>query len=113
MRPLFGSPCARWSAKTLCAMAVITVSSTFSGACSFDYDCRGGSKCLRARGALEGVCAGGVRPGNLNDDRPASRISDPNGTLGDTCTLDVECGPGSGCVKATGGVQGVCLRSNR
>ncbi len=77
--------------------------------CSFDTDCSPGSVCLKQGGALYGVCAGGIMPGNRNDRQPVYAPLDPNGTYGATCSWDTDCGPGSHCLKS-GGIYGVCVR---
>lgn len=87
-------------------------------ACSFDTDCNPGSKCVKASGSLEGVCVGGISPGNVNDDnfrtnnipsnqRPATDI---NGTYGNTCSFNSDCGPGYVCNKSSGSIDGTCLK---
>lgn len=76
-------------------------------ACQFDTDCEPGSRCVKGRGAVYGVCAGGLFPGNSNDDRPARFFPDINRTYGDTCQFDVDCGPGGKCVKS--GIYGTCM----
>ncbi len=38
-------------------------------------------------------------------------LADPldlNGTTGDTCSFDPDCGPGSKCLKSSGSISGVC-----
>lgn len=79
-------------------------------ACSFDTDCDPGSKCLKGRGELYGVCAGGISPGNKNDRQPVSAPLDTNRTYGNTCSFDTDCGPGSKCAKQSGSIEGVCLK---
>lgn len=97
-------------------------------ACSFDTDCSVGSKCLKKSGALNGVCVGGMNPGNRYDREPVynsldlnrgSRRSgstgdargrqDSDGTYGDTCSFDTDCGVGSNCVKQSGQLYGTCM----
>ncbi len=78
-------------------------------ACSWDTDCEPDSRCLKSRGAMYGVCAGGIMPGNDNDREPVYAPLDPNGTYGATCSWDTDCGPGSHCLKS-GGIYGVCVR---
>ena len=80
-------------------------------ACSFDTDCSPGSKCVKASGQIYGVCAGGISPGNANDRQPVYSPLDPNRTTGNTCSFDIDCGPGSKCVKSQSSIYGVCLRS--
>lgn len=79
-------------------------------ACSFDTDCSPGSKCAKAPGSLDGVCLGGISPGNKNDSRPVYAPLDVNRTYGNTCSFNTDCGPGSVCVKQ-GGIEGVCMKS--
>lgn len=79
-------------------------------ACTFDTDCQPGSRCLKASGALYGVCGGGMFPGNSNDRQPVRSPTDPAGTYGNTCNFDVDCGPGNRCAKASGSIAGVCLK---
>ena len=79
-----------------------------ASACQLDTDCEVGSRCLK-RGGIHGVCYGGLSPGNRNDRQPVYDPLDPNRTVGNTCSFDVDCGPGSVCAKK-GGIDGVCLR---
>ena len=92
----------------LFALALFAPLTTF--ACSFDTDCSPGSKCVKASGQLYGVCAGGLFPGNKNDRQPVFSPVDPNGTTGNTCSFDTDCGPGSKCVKGSGSIYGACFR---
>lgn len=78
-------------------------------ACAFDTDCNPGSQCAKASGSLYGVCVGGISPGNSNDREPVRAPLYVNGTYGNTCSFNVDCGPGSVCVKR-GGIEGVCMR---
>lgn len=79
-------------------------------ACSFDTDCQPGSRCVKSPGAIYGVCVGGISPGNRNDRVPVYDPLDLNGTYGNTCSFDTDCGPGSVCVKPQGGIYGTCMR---
>lgn len=81
-------------------------------ACSFDTDCYLGSKCIKSHPfEMYGVCAGGMLPGNQNDRQPVYDPSDTNRTVGNTCSFDVDCGPGNFCYKQpTFALNGVCLR---
>ena len=79
-------------------------------ACQFDTDCQPGNKCLKPAGSIYGVCTGGISPGNQNDKQPVYSSLDPNGTYGDTCSFDVDCGPGSICVKGKYSINGACMR---
>jgi hypothetical protein len=79
-------------------------------ACSFDTDCSPGSKCVKANGQIYGVCVGGISPGNTNDQQPVYSPLDPNRTVGNTCSFDTDCGPGSQCVKSQTSIYGACMR---
>ena len=79
-------------------------------ACSFDTDCNPGSVCKKSQGSIYGVCYGGISPGNKNDRQPVKAPLDINGTYGNTCSFDTDCGPGSQCAKKDGSIQGVCLK---
>lgn len=96
--------------RTIVALSMFVMSGS-ALACSFDTDCSPGSKCLKARGAIYGVCAGGLFPGNSNDRAPVYSPLDPNRTVGNTCSFDTDCGPGSRCLKSSGAIQGVCVRA--
>jgi hypothetical protein len=76
--------------------------------CSFNTDCQPGSTCQKPGGSLYGVCVGGMMPGNSNDRVPVSSPLDPNGSTGNTCSFNTDCGPGGECVKS--GIYGVCMR---
>ncbi len=82
----------------------------YSYACSFDTDCQVGSKCLKESGSIYGICAGGMSPGNSNDQQPVQAPLDLNHTYGDTCSFDTDCGPGSKCMKSNGNINGVCMK---
>lgn len=78
---------------------------------------------------MSGVCVGGLNPGNANDRNPVydpldlnkgsygsgSRgdarglNKDEDGTYGDTCSFDVDCGPGKKCVKSGYSISGTCM----
>jgi len=95
--------------KALFAVAVFVPSISF--ACSFDTDCNPGSKCVKAKGQIYGVCLRGISPGNSNDRQPVYNPLDPNRTTGNTCSFNTDCGPGSKCVKGSGSIYGACLRA--
>jgi len=77
-------------------------------ACTFDTDCELGSQCVKTQEAINGACVGGMFPGNSNDSEPAYNPGDANGTYGNTCSFDSDCGMGTTCVKE-GGVFGACM----
>ena len=79
-------------------------------ACVFNTDCNPGSICLKSSGSIYGVCVGGISPGNKNDRVPVYSPLDPNRTYGNTCQFDVDCGPGSECVKGSGSIYGTCMK---
>ena len=95
--------------KILFFVVLVTVISGASFACQFDTDCYPGSKCIKSSGNIYGVCAGGLNPGNSNDQQPVNSPTDPNGTTGNTCSFDTDCGPGSICYKSNGSIYGTCL----
>ena len=96
-------------------------------ACQFDTDCNVGSKCVKQGYSLYGACVGGLYPGNANDRQPVynpldlnrgsgggstgdvrNGYRDDDGTYGDTCSFDIQCGLGSRCVKGSG-LYGTCM----
>lgn len=89
--------------------ALTLVLSSFSYACQFNTDCNPGSKCLKASGSINGVCVGGITPGNSYDRKPVYAPLDTNRTYGNTCSFNADCGPGSVCVKS-GGIHGTCMK---
>jgi len=88
----------------------IVASVSFCLACAFDTDCSVGSKCVKQKGSLYGVCEGGLSPGNSNDQQPAEFFPDLSGTYGDTCSFNTDCGVGNKCVKKNGSIYGVCKK---
>jgi len=87
---------------------VVAISASAALACQFDTDCEVGSRCVK-RGGIYGICAGGLFPGNSNDRVPVQDPLDLNQTVGNTCTFDIDCGPGNRCAKGSG-IGGVCVR---
>lgn len=79
-------------------------------ACWSNLDCELGSKCIKGQGQMYGICAGGSRPGNSNDQEPVQAPMDMNKTYGNTCSSDFDCGLGSMCLKERGHMDGVCVK---
>lgn len=90
-----------------------------AAACRFDIDCQIGSRCVKQSNSLYGVCMGGLNPGNAYDKKPVydpldlnkgrGRTASPaDGTYGDTCQFDLDCGIGRRCVKVGYSVKGTC-----
>ena len=94
--------------KILLLLATIAPAIIF--ACSFDTDCNPGSKCMKGRNQIYGVCAGGIAPGNRNDRQPVYAPLDVNKTYGNTCSFDTDCGPMSKCLKDSSSITGVCVK---
>ena len=95
---------------SMIAFLILLFFSNFVFACEFDTDCQPGSKCVKQDGSIYGVCAGGISPGNNNDQQPVQAPLDPNGTYGNTCSFDTDCGPGSVCYKPNGNISGTCMK---
>ena len=75
--------------------------------CLLNTDCGIGARCIKQPGAVYGICAAGLQPGNQWDKRPVRDLY--GGSTGNTCTLSYQCGFGYKCVKS--GLYGVCVRS--
>ena len=95
--------------RSVLALLVFATSASAALACAFDTDCSPGSKCVKTSGSIYGICTGGLFPGNKHDQQPVQAPLDPNRTYGNTCSFDVDCGPGSRCAKGSG-IYGVCMR---
>jgi hypothetical protein len=78
--------------------------------CQFDTDCSVGSKCLKKSGELYGMCAAGMQPGNDYDKKPYRDQLDVTKKVGNTCSFDVDCGPGNRCMKQSGQIKGACMK---
>lgn len=77
----------------------------YAYSCSFDVDCAVGSHCVRDLGELEGVCVGGLFPGNRHDlDPPRDPLWEGYGRA---CVTTLDCEPGHRCVGE--GIYGTCL----
>jgi len=99
----------------LLVLMPIVMTPTNTSACTGDMDCQVGSKCVKSRGQMYGVCVGGMSPGNKNDQVPVYNpleINRPR-TFGNTCSFNLDCGIGQKCVKELGKLDGVCLPRNR
>jgi hypothetical protein len=95
--------------KRFAIVLLLLLSPTAALACGFDTDCEVGSRCVKASGSLYGVCVGGLSPGNAHDQQPVYAPLDLNGTYGDTCSFDLDCGINAKCVKPGGGLYGTCI----
>ena len=82
---------------------ILFISSGF--ACSFDTDCQG----VKASGQIYGICAGGLSPGNRNDNQPVYAPLDLDRSYGNTCSFDLDCGISNKCFKSSGSITGVCV----
>ena len=96
--------------RTLLFLTVaVFIFQTTAFACQFNTDCQPGSKCLKSSGSIYGACVGGISPGNSNDSKPVYSPTDINGTYGNSCQFNTDCGPGSKCVKSSG-IYGTCMK---
>lgn len=78
-------------------------------ACDFDIDCQPGSKCLKQSAVDDGVCVGGLNPGNKNDDaRRRSNRPEPKDAQGKQCFSNVDCPLGQQCLRERYSVNGAC-----
>jgi hypothetical protein len=88
---------------------VLALASSPAMACSYSTDCSPGSKCVKSGGNVLGICSGGLLPGNRNDRQPYKDPFDPNRTVGNTCSFNIDCGSGNHCAMGSG-IYGVCVR---
>lgn len=75
-------------------------------ACTFNTDCYPGSRCVKQFGQFDGVCVGGISPGNKYDYEKG--YNNPRDSYGNTCSFNADCDPGYVCVRS--GIEGVCMR---
>lgn len=94
--------------KTIIAVTLGLLLSTPLLACQFDTDCFPGSTCVKSGWSLYGICAGGLNPGNNNDNQPVYNQLNPWKKTGNTCQFDIDCGIGSECLKSGYSIYGVC-----
>lgn len=90
------------------ALLFILAFGSIAQACRTDLDCALGSRCLTPEFEIDGVCVGGMNPGNDNDRLPFRDPMDITGKIGSTCRFDIDCGADNICYKE-GSIDGVCL----
>lgn len=90
-------------------VAVLVLIPSISYSCQYDIDCSFGSKCVKSRHQMYGVCVGGFNPGNSNDRKPARFTRDMDGTYGNTCQFNTDCGIRNKCYKSSGRLYGICM----
>jgi hypothetical protein len=96
--------------KLLAFVPVLIASALPAFGCITDVDCRLDSRCFKEPRELYGVCAGGLRPGNRNDKYPVRNLRDVEGTVGNTCLVNADCGSTNRCLKSNPYGKGVCAR---
>ena len=79
------------------AMAIGVLAPTLASACERDFDCPGGSRCVKRFGALQGACVRGAAPIEGDERRPRGR--DVRGEVGEPCDFDEDCASGLACVQ--------------
>ncbi len=79
--------------------------SEVASSCSYDADCGSGSLCVIPSGALIGACVSNLFP---DDGSGMSGAPGSNGSSGDTCYFNSDCGGDAICSKGTG-VYGICI----
>jgi predicted small secreted protein len=94
--------------KSIFLAALIALFATPALACQFNTDCGIGSKCIKEAGKREGICMGGMNPGNSNDRNPYSNPMRPDSSVGNTCQYNSDCNVREKCVKERG-LNGVCV----
>lgn len=77
-------------------------------ACQFSSDCEIGSKCIKSGYNMNGVCIGGMNPGNRGDSQPVYNAYNASDLVGKQCSYDMECGFGRRCIKEGYNLYGVC-----
>ncbi len=93
----------------LLALLFLAVTAQTVYACRFTTDCAVGSTCVKQDYALNGVCVGGLKPGNDGDRRPVYNPGNRRDSIGKTCSFDLDCGIGRACIKEGGAIKGVCM----
>lgn len=101
----------KFCSKIFIVYSLLFCSAAFS--CAFDLDCAPGSKCVKNPGSIYGICYGGMMPGNANDEQPVFAPLDLNGSVGNTCGFNLDCGLNMICLKQGSNLQGVCLPRRR
>ncbi|MEJ6010152.1 hypothetical protein [Novosphingobium aquae] len=97
--------------KSFIAIALILAPAT-ALACNFNTDCNIGSKCMKQAGRLEGVCVGGMSPGEPpRENRDPYKWRDTSRKeSGAQCSFNTDCEVGSMCLKESGRMYGVCIK---
>lgn len=89
-------------------LSLVLLGSVPATACQFDTDCSVGSQCIKQGYSLNGVCMGGLNPGNNNDRKPVYNQLNPRDKTGNTCSFDTDCGIGLTCHKSGYSIKGTC-----
>ena len=96
----------------LAGIAVFFVRPAFSVplTCMNDHECEENQRCIKTNGSFLGVCKEGQWPEKVKNKRSTFAPLDVDGTDGDACRIDKDCGFVNKCVKETDSAFGICLR---
>lgn len=75
-------------------------------ACTKDFDCGAGSRCLKSTGAIYGTCARDV----LDVQEKSLPISSVPLMDKHRCDFDADCEAGRTCMKASANAPGMCVK---
>lgn len=77
-------------------------------ACTSDFNCSYGQRCVMPQGEFQGLCI--TKTDQYGQTAPVQQMQQMNAETVAACYSDYDCGYGNSCIKRTNATQGICIK---